>query len=59
MLICTNHDAQEVVSPRAAVPMILIDSNDGVFRFAVTHLDDKISDQPPLQNLEMDGLACA
>ena len=44
-------------TPRAAVLIVPIDLNDGVFRLAVTHLDDKISDQPPLRNPEMDGSA--
>jgi hypothetical protein len=35
--------------------MVPIDLNDGVFMLAVTHLDDKISNQPHLQNPEMDG----
>jgi hypothetical protein len=43
------------VPPRAAVLMVPIDPYDGVFRLAVTHLDDKISDQPRLRNPEMDG----
>jgi hypothetical protein len=43
--------------PRAAVLMVPIDPSDGVFRLAVTHPDDKISDQPPLRNPEMDGSA--
>jgi hypothetical protein len=36
--------------------MVPIDLNDGVFKLAVTHLDDKISDQPRLRNPEMVGL---
>jgi hypothetical protein len=35
--------------------MVLTDPSDGVFKLAVTLLDDKISDQPCLQNPEMDG----
>jgi hypothetical protein len=35
--------------------MVPTDPSDGVFKLAVTLLDDKISNQPRLQNPEMDG----
>ena len=35
-------------APRAAVLMVPIDQVDGVFKLAVTLLDDQISDQPRL-----------
>ena len=41
------------MAPRAAVLMVPTDPNDGVFKLAVTLLDDKISDQPHLRNLEI------
>jgi hypothetical protein len=43
------------MSSRAAVLMVPIDLNDGIFKLAVTLPDDKISDQPHLQNPEIDG----
>ena len=35
--------------------MVPTDPSDGVFKLAVTLLDDRISNQPRLQNLEIDG----
>ena len=35
--------------------MVPTDPSDGVFKSAVTLLDDKISDQPRLRNPEIDG----
>ena len=35
--------------------MVPTDPGDGVFKLAVTLLDDKISDQPRLRNPEIDG----
>jgi hypothetical protein len=42
-------------APRAAVLMVATDPSDGVFKLAVTLLDDRISDQPRLQNLAIDS----
>jgi hypothetical protein len=41
--------------PRAAVLKVLIDHIDGVFRLDVTHQNDKVGDQPRLQNPKIDG----